>query len=389
MSNFKQNTVEVVGDAALADSIVDRSITELQDNITTSIAKRKFSGCAALKNVIFQNVTEVKAAAFYGCKMLQQADFEKRVVFRSDAFYGCSELTALILRNTEGISKYEGNLSGTSIASGTGYIYVPAALVDAYKESWSSYANQIRAIEDYPEVCDKYTWEGVFAAIDNGTYASVYSVGDLVPLDLGSEGVVNMRIEGFDVDALSDGSGTAPIRWIADKILATKQKMNSQLAQLDADTNLYIEGTGAIGGWGSAELRTYLNSTIKALIPTELQNRIKTVKKKQTAFATDGTVITQETDENVWIPNTEEVGRSPEYPNDSRYTRPRGLTASYSDYWIRDAVGGASSSYYSKWVRANISTNNQTYAKLEGLGTGYNNGNPSTTASYVVIGFCT
>ena len=38
MSNFKQNTVETVGDAALAESIIDRSITELHCNITTGIA---------------------------------------------------------------------------------------------------------------------------------------------------------------------------------------------------------------------------------------------------------------------------------------------------------------------------------------------------------------
>jgi hypothetical protein len=44
--------------------------------------------------------------------------------------------------------------ASTPIASGTGYIYVPAALVDSYKgaTNWSTYAAQIRAIEDYPEI---------------------------------------------------------------------------------------------------------------------------------------------------------------------------------------------------------------------------------------------
>ena len=37
------------------------------------------------------------------------------------------------------------------IASGAGYIYVPAALVDSYKvaTNWSTYAAQFRALEDY------------------------------------------------------------------------------------------------------------------------------------------------------------------------------------------------------------------------------------------------
>ena len=41
--------------------------------------------------------------------------------------------------------------SNCPIGQGTGYIYVPSALVNTYKSAnyWSTYANQIRAIEDY------------------------------------------------------------------------------------------------------------------------------------------------------------------------------------------------------------------------------------------------
>ena len=44
--------------------------------------------------------------------------------------------------------------TNTPIKSGAGYIYVPAALVDSYKAAtnWSVYADQIRAIEDYPDI---------------------------------------------------------------------------------------------------------------------------------------------------------------------------------------------------------------------------------------------
>ena len=46
------------------------------------------------------------------------------------------------------------DLSYTKISSDSGYIYVPAALVDSYKAAanWQNYADQIRAIEDYPEI---------------------------------------------------------------------------------------------------------------------------------------------------------------------------------------------------------------------------------------------
>lgn len=40
-----------------------------------------------------------------------------------------------------------------SAGGGTGYIYVPSALVSAYKaaNNWSLFSNSIRAIEDYSD----------------------------------------------------------------------------------------------------------------------------------------------------------------------------------------------------------------------------------------------
>lgn len=75
--------------------------------------------------------------------------------FANNTFNGASALQALILRPNI-VAKLQGTqvFSGTPIASGTGYIYVPSALVDSYKAAanWSTYADQIRAIEDYPEI---------------------------------------------------------------------------------------------------------------------------------------------------------------------------------------------------------------------------------------------
>lgn len=155
-----KNTVETVGDAALTRSIIDRSITELNCNLTTSIRQYAFRACTKLTNANFPNVTSVANGAFYGCTALAKADFASPVAFATNAFQNCSALTALILRNTEQISTITGTpFASSAIASGTGYIYVPAALVDQYKAAsgWSTYASQIRAIEDYPEVCDPYS----------------------------------------------------------------------------------------------------------------------------------------------------------------------------------------------------------------------------------------
>ena len=100
-------------------------------------------------------VKTVGAYSFYDCKSLIKADFSADAI-ETRAFYYASVMTALVLRgksvcvlsDTEAFGK-------TPIASGTGYIYVPTDLVESYKTAtnWSAYADQIRAIEDYPEIC--------------------------------------------------------------------------------------------------------------------------------------------------------------------------------------------------------------------------------------------
>ena len=133
MSDFV-NTVDSIGDEALTSSIIDRSITEILDNYAKRINGYAFYGCSALTTVNFSAVTSID----------------------NYAFSSCSALTVLILRSTTMATlSNTGVFNNTPIASGTGYIYVPAALVDSYKaaSNWSTYANQIRAIEDYPEIC--------------------------------------------------------------------------------------------------------------------------------------------------------------------------------------------------------------------------------------------
>ena len=75
--------------------------------------------------------------------------------FANFTFNGATALETLILRPNV-MAKLESTsvFSTCPVTSGTGYIYVPSALVDEYKSAtnWSSYADKIRAIEDYPEI---------------------------------------------------------------------------------------------------------------------------------------------------------------------------------------------------------------------------------------------
>ena len=93
---------------------------------------------------------------FQNCTSLTFLDFPVLSSLGYNGFNYCTALETLILRNTEQVCQQTSDaFINSKIAKGEGYIYVPSALLDAYKAAtnWSTYANQIRAIEDYPDIC--------------------------------------------------------------------------------------------------------------------------------------------------------------------------------------------------------------------------------------------
>ena len=125
------NTIDVLGDEVACASIVDKTITEFKDDIITTIGER----------------------AFYKNTVLTLLDLPMATHIITGAFNGCSALMTLILRNTT-ICTLGNNsaFDNTPIKNGgTGYIYVPRALVESYKSAtnWSNFSTQFRALEDY------------------------------------------------------------------------------------------------------------------------------------------------------------------------------------------------------------------------------------------------
>lgn len=122
------NTIDILGDDAVIDSIIDRSIAEFADDRLTAVGVSAFKGCAALK---FADLPIVNTLG-------------------SGVFSECGDLVALILRS-ETMCTLGGTFSSDPFTAGTGYIYIPSALLDTYKAAtnWSTYADQFRAIEDY------------------------------------------------------------------------------------------------------------------------------------------------------------------------------------------------------------------------------------------------
>lgn len=113
-----------------------------------------FSGCSALEQVECDNLLTVGVGAFQNCKALKNIVLPKATTVNANGFVNCSNLDTVVLRTNEicnliNVSAF----NGTPIKSGTGYIYVPDALVEQYKSAtnWSTYASQIKPLSELVE----------------------------------------------------------------------------------------------------------------------------------------------------------------------------------------------------------------------------------------------
>ena len=149
------------------------NLTDVNIPKATRIQYRAFMGCTSIAEIAFPLIQDVSGGAFQGCTALETVNIPKLKTINSDAFSGCSSLAELEIGTdatggTIGANCFKDTalesltmhysavptlsnvnaFSGTPIANGTGYIYVPSALVDSYKAAtnWSTYASQIRAI---------------------------------------------------------------------------------------------------------------------------------------------------------------------------------------------------------------------------------------------------
>jgi len=167
------------------------------------------------------------------------------------------------------------------------------------------------------EIAD--SWDQIIANIDNGTYATKYTVGNYKPLDLGSLGVINMQIVGLNVDVLTAG-GNAPITFIAMSLLGEKAPNKFK--------------------WDENDIRTYLSGTVYNAIPNNVKSHVVEVDKVSLAKSSEIT-----TTDKVWAPSVREMNLEGVYEtsgiehyelfknNDSRIKRNSSGTA--KPYWLR------------------------------------------------------
>lgn len=157
LQKIDMTSVKSVGNNAFREcsALVEVNLPALE-----TLGNSAFVYCTALAEVKFPAVLSsgVAANALRYCFALKKVDFGE--IDAAKGLLGfcladCKVLEMLVIRNTNQPPKLTATaFNNTPIKTGTGYIYVPAAMVDAYKSAtnWSVYADQIRAIEDYPEI---------------------------------------------------------------------------------------------------------------------------------------------------------------------------------------------------------------------------------------------
>ena len=162
---------------------IENKITNFSNEELTAISDFGLAGKDNIQSLYIPNVVSVGGYAFDGCDAITEIHFEKHITFKSEkrpymalrgaknavkiefndgftilmsyVFYNMTNLKAVIIRGDNVSQLSNGNtFNDSAIAKGTGYIYVPAVLVDQYKAAtnWVTIADQIRAIEDYPEI---------------------------------------------------------------------------------------------------------------------------------------------------------------------------------------------------------------------------------------------
>ena len=103
----------------------------------------------------------------------------------------------------------------------------------------------------------------------DGSYASKYTPGDLMYLDLGSEGKICMRLVGIDKDVREDGT-TVPMTWLALGILNTKQNLGFAYVEPKNITHHFTEVANQPAGTRKWDSRTmyHASSTYHACADT-------------------------------------------------------------------------------------------------------------------------
>lgn len=121
----------------------------------TAIPASTLGHCVNLAELVLPECKSVGNSSFTNCANLQYVDLPKCTSIANYGLRNNSKLETLILRSETMCTLSNYALNSTKISNGTGYVYVPSALIPSYQvaTNWktihSKNANVFRALEDY------------------------------------------------------------------------------------------------------------------------------------------------------------------------------------------------------------------------------------------------
>ena len=372
------------------------SLSEAYFPKVKTVGSAAFYRCTSLSSVSFPEVTTLMHNVFMSCPLKKlvlpkvssmysgitntamEVDLGEKAIIGAQAFYNDIDLFSLILRDDEMTTLNNTNaLQRTPIEYGYGKIYVPGSLVSSYRAAtnWATYAQQIDSINNYtggaPVGGITDTWEEIFAAEQDGTYATKYHVGDLKWLLIGDDYYL-VQIVAMDTDELADGNGNAKITWLCKGYHFARQSNQS-------DT--------ATGGWASSYARTYLRESIFPLIDSIVRTSIKEVTKTyvDVVLSTNNGEVanTESIADTIWIPSLREISNESNTVIETSGCTYTGFftdNASRIKYWKCSIYDPSS-----WWLRSKYNRKNHYYVHNQGS-TAYSSQN---TNMNIVFGFCT
>lgn len=152
LANGTLTTLDSISCQSVVDNLCNSNKSLIFVNLpnATTIGQSAFAKCTALSSVKLPKVTQLKYYAFEDCSSLKVVDFSSAVTIGVEVFSGTALNTIILRSETVSPGGYY-TFSGTPYANGEGYIYVPRALLEAYRTTatWSQHADKFRALEDY------------------------------------------------------------------------------------------------------------------------------------------------------------------------------------------------------------------------------------------------
>lgn len=188
------------------------------------------------------------------------------------------------------------------------------------------------------------SWDTIIAKIDDGTYKTAYKIGNYKPLDIGTNGTINMQIVAFDEDDLASG-GKAPITFISKEVLLNTGN----------ESNTYK--------WEVSKARQYLSTLYDTDIPVLIKQRIPLVAKSANGYEVSGGGGTKNTTDKIWAPSRNEIGSTyAKLFSDSANLIKKAVNTETNVAWrLRDYSGGSSHFVVTVESDGSLKTDNKNY----------------------------